>query len=607
MTVCCVEESQNAADLCALQQESSCPPPPDPPPFCANPPCEPVVPRFCNVEQQCCCVGQGGTEFCYTTPAGTFCAETQEAADAQANAYACENCGNPQTSVRLGALDGCTCLGSTYNEGIAYDGTRPVTWFVIDGELPDGLSLNSFTGSISGTTLDAGTFVFTVKAFLADGNYATRTYSIYVIEITTTALDEYVIGEAYSFQMQAAGGSGNYLWAVSQGSLPTGLTMSSTGLISGTPTAAGSAAIQFNVIDTTCENANRNYFTPLIATTSTSLTTIRTYKGFPAYNSSDTNLYKVATYTGYMTQIGFPYGNDSATDAIQMAGAKYVYNGSDAIDIYGNIISRHTKSMTVMCNASRPNVMTYETTNTGGDPVLFLVPFQSAPILYGYCWPDDPTSCANCETDENLWLANGDWAVYGNNDRPSFMVDRIAGYAPNYSQTATVQTYNGVMNTTGSTVLMITTANGQTPPGFPVNQSFFIDGTFPYISLITTGDWSVTLSSPFTDQEAINSQTQYSSNGRTSENYPNYRTYVQNAMRFNQGRFTDASFTLQCSNLVDGESYTVTYQFWRSDGNISPQTQTFTASGTTHTLFGSLPTPPTNRTITLKNVRIAYT
>jgi len=570
------------------------------------------------VEQQCCCVGQGGTEFCYTTPAGTFCAETQEAADAQALAYGCENCGNPQTSVRLGALDGCTCLGSTYNEGIAYDGTRPVTWLVIDGELPDGLSLNSFTGNISGTTLDAGTFVFTVKAFLADGNYATRTYSIYVIEITTTALDEYVLGEAYSFQMQAAGGSGNYLWAVSQGSFPTGLTMSSTGLISGTPTAAGSAAIQFNVIDTTCEASNRSFFTPLVATTSTSLTTIRTYKGFPAYNSSDSTLYKTATYAGYMTQIAYPLGNDPAVDAVPCAGAKYVYEGADSINIYGGTISRHTKTLSVMCNNTRPLVWTYESSFVGQNPQLFFVPFQSARLLLGYCWTDDPTSCSVCDPDETLWTVDGNWAVFGNNDRPQFMMDRIAGYAPNYSQTATVQTYFGTMDSgsSGGTILLIGNGTRQlpdgtfvwdAPAGFPLNEHFFISGPYPYIRITTDGDWSVTLSGPFTESDAINSQTQYSSNGRTSENKPNNRSYASAELQYRESRFTDANFTLSCTNLVDGESYTVTYQFWRSDGVISPQTQTFTASGTTHTLFGSLPTPPAGRTITLKNVRIAYT
>jgi len=521
-------------------------------------------------------------------------------------AYGCEQCGNPQTSVRLGALDGCTCLGSTYNEGIAYDGTRPVTWLVIDGELPDGLSLNSFTGNISGTTLDAGTFVFTVKAFLADGNFATRTYSIYVIEITTTALDEYVLGEAYSFQMQAAGGSGNYLWAVSQGSLPTGMTMSSTGLISGTPTAAGSAAIQFNVIDTTCEASNRSFFTPLVATTSTSLTTIRTVKGFPAYNSSDSTLYKTATYAGYMTQTAFPYGNGAVVDAEQAAGAKYTYDGADSIDIYGNIISRHTKMLSVMCNNTRPQVVTLETGFTGGDPQAFFVPFQSARLLLGYCWTDDPTSCDICDPDETVWTVDGNWAVFGNNDRPQFMMDRIASYAPNYSQTATVQTYNGTMDSTG-TILIITNGAGQAQTGFPINQSFFLDGQFPYIKILTDGDWSVTLSGPFTESDAINSQTQYSSNGRTSENKPNNRSYASAELQYRESRYTDANFTIQCSNLVDGESYTVTYQFWRSDGNISPQSQVFTASGTTHTLFGSLPTPPAGRTITLKNVRIAYT
>ncbi len=47
-------------------------------------------------------------------------------------------------------------------------------------------------------------------------------------------------GQPYSCQLSVSGGQSPYTWKVASGSLPAGLTLSSTGLISGTPTGFGS-------------------------------------------------------------------------------------------------------------------------------------------------------------------------------------------------------------------------------------------------------------------------------------------------------------------------------------------------------------------------------
>lgn len=584
LSLCVSEVSQNDADLCALAQEAACQP--DPPPGGV----------FCNTEQICSCVSQGGAEAFFITPAGTFCAETQEAADAQAQAYSCINCGNPDTSVQLGNLDACTCLGSNYNEQIQFSGTTPTSWFITSGDLPDGLSMNSATGRITGTPDTAGTFVFTVRANLSSGNWSTRTYFITVLNISTTALTPYTLGEAYSFQLQAEGGSGSYAWKVANGTLPAGLTLSSTGLISGTPTTAGSAAIQFQVIDTQCEAVNQSYFTPLVNVTSNSTTILRTKMGFPGYTGDSDVLYKVATYSGSMTQIAYPRFNDAATDAIQCAGATYTYSGSDSIDIYGNITSRHTKILSEMCSNSRPTVL--RVAGIDGSTVFFTA-YPQIQSLLGYCWDDDPASCATCDPDSETWSTVGNYAQFGNNDQPMNMYREDSNFSYTYS----------TLDYTGAGFPPVALVLSPAPTGFPVNSGggVLASDFQAYVNVISTGTWNITLSSEYTDAEAVAAQVSYTSNGRTSENQPNYRSYASSALQFRQGRFTSANFTINCSNLVDGESYTVTYQFWRNDGVISNQTVVFTASGTTHVLTGSLPTPPTGRTITLKNVRIGYT
>jgi hypothetical protein len=101
----------------------------------------------------------------------------------------------------------------------------------------------SAEGVISGAPTAAGTFNFTVKATNATGS-DTQALSITITAtpvapaITTDSLAGGTVGTAYS-QPLAATGSAPITWSMADGSLPGGLTLSSSGVISGTPTAAG--------------------------------------------------------------------------------------------------------------------------------------------------------------------------------------------------------------------------------------------------------------------------------------------------------------------------------------------------------------------------------
>lgn len=69
---------------------------------------------------------------------------------------------------------------------------------------------------------------------------ATLTLTITVenpLSITTLTLPNAVVGLAYSVQLLSTGGVAPYVWSFP--GLPAGLACSSSGLISGTPTAAG--------------------------------------------------------------------------------------------------------------------------------------------------------------------------------------------------------------------------------------------------------------------------------------------------------------------------------------------------------------------------------
>ena len=159
-------------------------------------------------------------------------------------------------TVTTTSLPGGTA-GTAYSTTLqASGGTTPYSWSVSAGTLPAGLSLAASTGVISGTPTAAGTVSFTVQVKDAANNTGTKALSIAVAAaaqpptVTTTSLPGGTAGTAYSTTLQASGGTTPYSWSVSAGTLPAGLSLvASTGVISGTPTAAGTASFTVQVTD----------------------------------------------------------------------------------------------------------------------------------------------------------------------------------------------------------------------------------------------------------------------------------------------------------------------------------------------------------------------
>ncbi|MBI4906763.1 MAG: BACON domain-containing protein [Acidobacteria bacterium] len=147
-----------------------------------------------------------------------------------------------------------TTVGATYNQTLASSGgTTPKTWSIASGSLPAGLSLNASTGAITGTASAAGTASFTAQVACCTTATGSGALSILVNpapSISTTTLPGGPMNVAYSQQLSGSGGTGGLTWTLFSGALPAGLTLSTGGLISGTPTASGTANFTVRAQDT---------------------------------------------------------------------------------------------------------------------------------------------------------------------------------------------------------------------------------------------------------------------------------------------------------------------------------------------------------------------
>jgi hypothetical protein len=451
---------------------------------------------------------------------------------------------------------------------------------------------------LRGTPVLAGLFTFTVTAKASNGASFSKTYTFYVVQITTTSLPAYTVGTPYSVQLHATGGSNNFTWNIISGTLPDGLVMDPTGLIHGTPIAAiGSSTIVFVVSDTTCEAVTKREFTPRARLQTSGLTTISTRRGFAEFTGGFGTLYKKATYTGFLTQIAFPNYNSGNIDATQCAGAKFIYSGFDEINAFGNILNHHSKNLFKMCLAGDPSLL-YAQIIPGSFPAQFvpLIIINTTSLL-GYCWDTDGNSCEDCNTDETTWSLFGDVYGFGVDDSPR----GVFGGGGTADITALTRRIHGSLNQSGPFFL------SPSPDTFPVNNGlgvYYVQLAF--VRFQSVWDWTVTLSDEFTPADEA-SQTQIFHNSlKIAENSPDFFRFSNRGYWNIQSRTTSVTYTVQCSNLVAGRNYRVRVGLQSSTGTITYQTIDFTATGTTDSVTGNVPVPPSGTRVLVLDPTITF-
>jgi len=143
--------------------------------------------------------------------------------------------------------------GALYNRRVEATGPPAITWSVFSGVLPPGISLAP-GGTLGGIPNLAGTFDFILQADSTNPAQNARQSLQIVINpalsiSTLVALPDAPVGSAYSTQLVAVGGVAPYNWVTQGGIIPPGLTLSNTGLLSGTPLGVGSFTFTTQVSD----------------------------------------------------------------------------------------------------------------------------------------------------------------------------------------------------------------------------------------------------------------------------------------------------------------------------------------------------------------------
>ncbi len=233
-------------------------------------------------------------------------------------------------------------VGNNYSFNYTASGVPTPTFTLTGGILPAGLTLAS-DGTLSGTPMVPGLFTGTITASNAAGT-ATQNFSITINQVpaftssapTATSL----INTAYSFTVTASGTPAP-TFSVTAGALPTGLTLSSAGAITGTATASGlftGTITATNAAGTATQNfsisinqapALTNGPTPSSGLVGTAYSFTYTATGFPAPTFSVTgalpsglSLSTAGAITGTPTAVGTFTGTVTASNGIGTAATQ---------------------------------------------------------------------------------------------------------------------------------------------------------------------------------------------------------------------------------------------------------------------------------------------
>lgn len=239
-------------------------PPQDPPDSGGvSPPTTPPPPGntlYCNDAQDCVVDCGNGTLASGHVAACQYFATSKTYANRVAHSEACRRANEKLIcwGDHGGGLN-CEvfCIGTPtdYDLQATAKNGGDISFELVGGNLPAGLTMDE-SGHISGTATGAGgDAVAQIQMTDEDGNTATQTFCAVVMGITSSSLANGTVGTPYSDTVFATGGTPPRVFSALN--LPAGLTIDSSGHITGTPTECGNLSPEIVVTDANGKSCGR--------------------------------------------------------------------------------------------------------------------------------------------------------------------------------------------------------------------------------------------------------------------------------------------------------------------------------------------------------------
>ena len=220
------------------------------------------------------------------------------------------------TSNGTSCSPGCGTLSNSTNTGSSGNGDTATITYTAPNTIPIPNSMTITATSVENTS-SSGSDTFTITAS--------------PLSLQTVALPQGTVGVAYtSTTLQVIGGTGPYTWSLASGNPPSGMSLSTAGGISGTPTAAGVFSFTVQVQDS--ENP------PVTSTTPTpeSITIVTvngTACGAPGGNESLLN----GQYA-FLLEGSDPNGLDTMVGSFTADGAGNITAGEEDLNLSSGVV-----------------------------------------------------------------------------------------------------------------------------------------------------------------------------------------------------------------------------------------------------------------------------
>ena len=340
----------------------------------------------------------------------------------------------------------------------------------------------SACGTFTGTTTSAATYnapssvsaklsITVTATSVAD---ATKTSSVVVIiypppGITTTTLTNATPNANYNASLQATGGAGTLTWTVAGGSLPTGLSLSNSGAITGDPTVSGTFSFAVQTTDSSAAQSGPDSAQAQLSLTVVTVVAIST-TSLPAGSEGITYLAGIDA-SGGTPPYTWSLATGSLPPGLVMQPSSGVISGSPGPQ--GNF------TFTVAATDSSPTPQTVT---------------QSLTLAIGAPGPLDITTSALLDGTVNM-LYNGTLAAAGGT--PPYIWSIPTGALPvNVSLNASTGALAGTPSSTGTAYFTAMVTDSSSPPETQT-QSLSLTVANPAEACTSSGNNAV-LKGPYT-------------------------------------------------------------------------------------------------------------